>query len=196
VYSSEVLSKNEEDGKSRRIMMTCDRAQAQLNDLFDNQLNSRQKAILLAHLDECETCKGEYEVLQAVVLLVQKAPVQNAPESQNRVLMRFRQEVSTPAFAKRQAWTRLPFVSLGFAAAAVGGLSLLFFLPRLDVPQISQQTSTTALTDHVFPNSNELDFMAKMHAAGSVQEQSPNSEIHSETFTDALTRLTASEGKN
>ncbi len=169
--------------------MTCERAKAQLNNLFDEALVPQQKILLMAHLDTCKDCRNEYDVLVAVVRLVRESPVAESTVSHARVITRFRQTVTAENFTPRKAGFRIPFVPLGMAAAAVAGLSLLLFLPSLNAPETPNAFSPKPVAVRSLPTSLELDRMAGLHAAHSVQELAPNAELHGEAHADAFARL-------
>ena len=170
-------------------MMTCERAKAQLNNLIDGTLLPQQQSLLAGHLETCKGCKNEYNVLSAVVHLVRETPVADSTPSRERVITRFRQTVMAKDFVPRKAGFRIPFVPLGMAAAAVAGLTLLLILPQSNAPQMPNEERVESASMGSFPTSLELDRMARMHSARSEQEAAPNSELHSEAHSDAISRL-------
>jgi predicted anti-sigma-YlaC factor YlaD len=60
--------------------MTCDMATSRLGDMVDGELAARERTELLAHLEDCPSCREELDQLRALLAAARELPREREPD--------------------------------------------------------------------------------------------------------------------
>lgn len=151
---------------------------------MDGVLDADQAVTLTEHLHACQTCRREWEVLEATRNLLRAARVPDSQSSQERVLARFRQRVADTTFerapVRRYSGWRSVAVPLGLATAAAALVlaGLLFLLQPALIPPASPSTDA-------WPSREEVNRMLTLHAIHSADISADTPELHRFVLADA-----------
>ncbi len=135
----------------------CYRIRDRFSELLDNLLDPREQARLQAHLERCERCAGEFELLRKSHAMVRSLePIEVPSDFTDRVLARVRLQ---PDAAPGQAWipsiraeqSALRHFKISLAAAAavaalVAGVWVWKTTPRMN--SASAPVANSAATPH------------------------------------------------
>lgn len=164
--------------------VSCADVQAWMNDFMDGVLNADQAVTLTEHLHACQTCRREWEALEATQNLLRAARVPDGQSSRVSVLARFRQRVADTTLerapVRRHSGRRSVAAPLGLAtaAAALGLAGLLFLLQPALVPPASPPTDA-------WPSHGEVNRLLTLHAIHSADISVDTPELHRFVLADA-----------
>jgi anti-sigma factor RsiW len=144
-----------------------------MNDFMDGVLDADQAVMMTGHLRTCETCRREWEALEATRNLLRASRVPEGQSSQKRVMARFRQRTAEETFVHapfgRRSWWRIKAIplSLATAGAALGVAGLLFLSQPAPVPPAD-----------AWPSRAEVNRMLTLHAIHSAYLSAGAPELH------------------
>src|SRR2546422_2438637 len=103
--------------------MTCHESRERLSELLDEALPTRERALVEAHLADCQECRRELEQLRATVSILRRVEPVRAPVGfVDRVMATVR---PVPWYRRLAAWIFLPLsVKLPAEAAALAPVAL------------------------------------------------------------------------
>ncbi len=104
--------------------MTCHESRERLSELLDEALPTRERALVEAHLADCQECRRELERLRATVSILRRVEPVRAPVGfVDRVMAAVR---PVPWYRRLAAWIFLPLsVKLPAEAAAMALVAIL-----------------------------------------------------------------------
>ncbi len=169
--------------------MNCNDSRILLEKCLDNVLDPSERAALEAHVEECESCRREYEELGSVQSLLKRAmaPAMPASDAARSILAAVASESPAAQRIAAPGLLRLWPISVAAAVALVVGLSIGFGVSRKAAgvrtpsgPVVPLQVAGiqgTVLVKNASGNAwNELTRSSSLHV-GDVLQASPKSEL-------------------
>ncbi len=128
--------------------MDCRKARELLPGHVDDVLSSSERASLLEHLNQCESCRNEWQSLESVVRMVRSLPEVNPPSAFRAQLFQRLQSETPVVVVHSRRTARARWYQWSVAAAAV--LALLWSVRFASVRPSAQRptdhpSSTTAV---------------------------------------------------
>jgi predicted anti-sigma-YlaC factor YlaD len=142
--------------------MKCSKAKRKISMLLDGELEKNEEEKLLAHLNVCENCRKEKEVLHSILRSIEPAATITAPPYLYlKVKQRIReQEVKKSLSLPLLRWLRPITVTLGlvvilFLSSVFGNFLGKRIWTEQRAPSINQEFTTTIGFDVFSDNPNE-----------------------------------------
>ena len=160
--------------------MSCTEYSELIQDLIDGRLSPAASAGVIAHVEECESCRVELEALQRTARLLRESAVPAWEGSQQRVMSTFRSRTASVEPRRPPHAGRLSLAA-GLVATAV--IAALLAFPR--APEIVDTPAQEAAIEVVSVDDYDL---AARHSAESAMLSAGAGEVLHDTLAEATSK--------